>query len=87
MSSPDPNDLSTNELEHYAVEKFKSSQHSHKSDEKYEDWIRIPPPPEDDRSTEALPTSAKDDARLWTLASWCIPALWLLVLFLAWVFA
>lgn len=61
----------------------KSSQHSHNADEKYDDWIQIPPPSEDDR----IPTGAKGDARPWTLASWCIPALWLLVLFLAWVFA
>jgi hypothetical protein len=66
--------------------RLKSFQHSH-SGEKYEDWIQISPPPEDDRSAEALPTSAKGDARPWTLASWCIPVLWLLVVFLAWVFA
>jgi len=46
----------------------------HNADEKYEDWIQIPPPPEDDLSAEAVQTSVKGDARPWTLASWYIPA-------------
>jgi hypothetical protein len=42
----------------------KSSPHSDNADEKYEDWIQISPPPEDDRSAEAVPASAKGDACL-----------------------
>jgi hypothetical protein len=56
-------------------------------DEKYEDWIQIPPPPENDPSTDALPKREQDDPTLWVPASWLIPAFWLLLLFLAWFFA
>jgi len=65
----------------------KSSPPSPNPDEKYEDWIQIPAPPESDPSTDALPKREQDDPKLWVPASWLIPAFWLLLLFLAWFFA
>lgn len=65
----------------------KSSRPSPNPDDKYEDWIQIPPPPDGDPSTDVLAKSEKGDSKSWTLASWLIPAFWLLFLFLAWFFA
>jgi hypothetical protein len=64
----------------------KNSQPLPNPDDKYKDWIRIPPP-DSDPSTDALPKSEQGDPKLWVLASLSIPAFWLLLLFLAWFFA
>ena len=64
----------------------KSSQPSPNPDDKYDDWIQIPPL-DSDPSTDALQKSEKGDPKLWVLASLLIPAFWLLLLFFAWFFA